>query len=72
MYKRQLYYWVDDENDGLNFKELSENATFYINKDNNLVIVFDEGEVAPMYMGVCEFVIPSDVTSEIALPGYLG
>lgn len=67
-----LYYWVDDENDGLNFKELSENATFYINKDNNLVIVFDEGEVAPMYMGVCEFVIPSDVTNEIALPGYLG
>lgn len=67
-----LCYWVDDENDGLNFKELSENATFYINKDNNLVIVFDEGEVAPMYMGVCEFVIPSDVTSEIALPGYLG
>lgn len=67
-----LHYWVDDEIDGLNFKELSENATFYINKDNNLVIVFDEGEVAPMYMGVCEFVIPSDVTSEIARPGYLG
>lgn len=67
-----LHYWVDDEIDGLNFKELSENATFYINKDNNLVIVFDEGEVAPMYMGICEFVIPSDVTSEIALPGYLG
>lgn len=67
-----LSYWVDNEMDGLNFKELSENATFYINKDNNLVIVFDEGEVAPMYMGVCEFTIPSEVTADIAQPGYLG
>lgn len=66
-----LYYWVDSENDGLNFQELSEDATFYINKDGNLVIVFNEGDVAPMYMDVCEFVIPSEVTSEIALPGYL-
>lgn len=65
-------YWVDDEMDGLNFNELSENATFYINKDGNLVIVFDEGEVGPMSMGICEFTIPSNVTKGIALPGYLG
>ena len=67
-----VYYWLDDEVEDWNFKQLSEDATFYINKDGNLVIVFNEGDVAPMYMGVCEFVIPSDVTSEIALPGYLG
>ena len=67
-----VYYWLDDEVEDWNFKQLSENATFYINKNGNLVIVFNEGDVAPMYMGVCEFVIPSDVTSEIALPGYLG
>ena len=67
-----VYYWLEDEVDAWNFKELSKDATFYVNKDGQLVIVFDEGDVAPMYMGVCEFTIPSDVTKDIAKPGYLG
>ena len=67
-----VYYWLEDEVDAWNFKELSKDATFFVNKDGQLVIVFDEGDVAPMYMGVCEFTIPSDVTKDIAKPGYLG
>ena len=67
-----VYYWLDDEVDAWNFKELSPDATFYVNEDGQLVIVFNEGDVAPMYMGVCEFTIPTDVTKDIAKPGYLG
>ena len=54
-----------------NFKELSKDATFYVNENGQLVIVFNEGEVAPMYMGVCEFTIPSDVTEDIVKSDYL-
>ena len=67
-----VYYWLDDEVEEWNFKELSPDATFYVNDAGELVIVFNEGDVAPMYMGVCEFTIPADVTKDIARPGYLG
>lgn len=67
-----VYYWLDDEVEAWNFKELSPDATFYVNDTGELVIVFNEGDVAPMYMGVCEFTIPADVTKDIARPGYLG
>lgn len=42
------------------FKEISENQNFYINADNQLVIAFNEYEVAPGYMGTVEFIIPTD------------
>ena len=34
---------------------------FYINDENQLVIVFDEYEVAPGSMGTPEFVIPTEL-----------
>ena len=43
------------------FKKISENQNFYINADHKLVISFNEYEVAPGYMGVTEFVIPTEV-----------
>lgn len=67
-----VQYWLDDEVDAWNFKELSPDATFYVNDKGELVIVFNEGDVGPMSMGVCEFTIPSSVTQSIAKPGYLG
>lgn len=51
-------YWLDDEDiPDANFKEITEDTAFYINEDGKLVICFNEGEVAPMYMGAVEFVI---------------
>lgn len=58
-------YWLEDEIEEWNFKSITEETSFYINEAGNVVICFNEGEVAPMYMGVVEFEIPSQVISEI-------
>ena len=51
-------YWLDDKDlPEINFKEITDDTAFYINKDGKLVICFNEGDVAPMYMGAVEFVI---------------
>lgn len=64
-------YWLNGEVEEMNFTALSPDATFYVNADGQLVIVFDEGDVAPMSMGVTEFTIPAEVTDPIANPEYL-
>ncbi len=64
------YYWLHEEVDEMNFTSLAPDADFYVNGQGQLVIVFDEGDVAPMYMGVVEFVIPTAEISQIASPGY--
>ncbi len=58
-------YWLDQEVEEWNFKAISEDQTFYINENGNLVISFNEGDVAPMYMGVVEFEIPNDLIADI-------
>ncbi|MBE5876179.1 MAG: DUF3298 domain-containing protein [Lachnospiraceae bacterium] len=58
-------YWIDDELQELNFETITEESSFYLNKDKQLVIAFNEGEVAPMSMGVVEFVIPDEVIEHI-------
>lgn len=60
-----VYYWLDDEIEGLNFKAISEETSFYINEKDNVVISFDQGEVAAMYLGVVEFEIPAEVLVDI-------
>lgn len=60
-----VYYWLHDEIEELNFKEITEETSFYLNTQGNVVIGFDEGEVAPMYMGTVEFEIPAEVLSGI-------
>ncbi len=64
-------YWLDDEVDEWNFKEISEDVDFYINESGKLVIIFDEYEVAPGYMGVVSFEIPTEVVQPIVKEGYL-
>lgn len=66
-----VHYWLHDEIEAMNFKELSPDVAFYVNAEGELVIVFNEGDVAPMYMGVVEFAIPAEVTAAIAQPGLL-
>lgn len=60
-----IYYWLEDEIDELNFKTISEKTSFYINEKNNVVICFNQGEVAAMYMGGVEFEIPAEVLNDI-------
>lgn len=51
-------YWLDDKDlPEMNFTEITEDTAFYINEDGKLVICFNEGDVAPMYMGAVQFVI---------------
>ena len=47
------------------FKKIAENQDFYINSNNDLVICFDEYEVAPGYMGPVEFVIPKEIVNSL-------
>ncbi|NMS90119.1 anti-sigma-V factor rsiV [Clostridioides difficile] len=56
-------YFIDQEKDlsAEDFKTINKYQDFYINKDGNLIISFDEYEVAPGYMGAVEFVIPYEV-----------
>lgn len=61
----KVYYWLEDEIEELNFKAITEETSFYLNEKDNVVICFDEGEVAPMYMGAVEFEIPGEVLSGI-------
>lgn len=58
-------YWLDDEMEEWNFKAITDETSFYLNEKDNVVISFNEGEVAPMYMGVVEFEIPATVLSNI-------
>lgn len=65
-------YWVDSiDMPELNFQQIREDATFYVNETGRLVIVFDEYEVAPGYMGYQEFEIPTEVVEDIVKEGYL-
>lgn len=60
-----VYYWLDDETEEWNFKSVTDETSFYINENGNVVIGFNEGDVAPMYMGAVEFEIPGDVLNDI-------
>lgn len=59
-------YWLDDaEVEEWNFKQITDDTAFYLNEKGNIVISFDEGDVAPMYMGVVTFEILKDVVKDI-------
>lgn len=61
----KVYYWLNDDIEELNFKAITDETSFYVNANGNIVIGFNEGEAAPMYMGAVEFEIPADVLSSI-------
>ncbi|WP_218012459.1 DUF3298 and DUF4163 domain-containing protein [Bacillus sp. AFS041924] len=61
-------YWIPEANLDYSidpFTSMKEDQNFYINKDHKLVISFDKYEIAPGYMGVVEFTIPTDILSNI-------
>jgi len=47
------------------FKAITAKQQFYISDKGKLVISFDKYEVAPGYMGVVEFEIPTEVLQNI-------
>lgn len=56
-------FYLDGDNA---FTEIKEDADFYIDSFDRIVIVFDEYEVAPGHMGCPEFYIKKQVWEEIA------
>ena len=58
-------YWLDQEIEEWNFKTITDETAFYLNESGNVVICFNEGDVAPMYMGAVEFEIPAEVLEDI-------
>lgn len=59
------YYWLEDEIEEWNFKQITDETSFYLNETGNIVICFNEGDVAPMYMGCVEFVISEEAVADI-------
>lgn len=67
-----LVYWIE-EDQMTSFTSISPDQNFYINEAHQLVIAFDKYEVAPGYMGLQEFVIPTEtISSQLIDPTYLG
>ena len=61
-------FWVTGTGEELltePFVNIARDQNFYINNNRKLVISFDKYEVAPGYMGVVEFVIPTEVISKM-------
>ncbi len=61
-------YWVEGIGEEIPFEafeKISAEQNFYINPEHKLVISFDKYEVAPGYMGVIEFEIPTAILSGV-------
>ena len=62
----EVKYFLDDEDmPEFNFQGITEQTNFYFNENGELVIAFDEYEVAPGYMGAPEFVIPQEIVEAL-------
>ncbi len=61
-----IIYWLDDPDfPEWNFTSITEDTQFYLNENGTVIISFNEGDVAPMYMGVCTFEIPDEILKDI-------
>lgn len=60
-----VYYWLEDEVEEWNFNSITDETLFYMDEKGSVVISFNEGDVAPMYMGVVEFEIEDSVIKDI-------
>lgn len=58
-------YWLDSDMPEWDFKEITDETGFYLDADGNLVISFNEGDVAPMSMGCVSFTIEPDAIADI-------
>ncbi len=59
-------YWIDSEDEIIeDFETIKEDQNFYLNEEGQIVICFDEYEVAPGYMGLVEFAVDEDSVADI-------
>ena len=58
-------YWMTKQDTVDPFKKIQPDQSFYINSKGKLVISFNEYDVAPGYMGVVEFTIPTSVLKDV-------
>lgn len=66
-----ISYFYESDMPDVDFTEISEGENFYISEDGTLTLVFDKYEVAPGYMGIVEFQIPTEVIADIVKDGYV-
>ena len=66
-----LTHFLDDGENEWDFEQIADDANFYINDKGELTFVFDKYEVAPGYMGIVEFSVPTNALSDIVKDGYL-
>ena len=64
-------YWLNSDIPDENFTSISDDVNFYVNESGKLNIVFDEYQVAPGYMGVVTFEIPTEILKPIVKEGFL-
>ncbi|ATP40461.1 anti-sigma factor [Solibacillus sp. R5-41] len=57
-------YWLV-ETDSMGFEEITKEQNFFITEQGKLVIAFDKYEVAPGYMGLVKFEIPTELIQEM-------
>lgn len=59
-------YWIDqDDMPDLNWQGLTAEQNFYFDAAGNLVVAFDEYEIAPGYMGAQEFTVEKAVYEDL-------
>lgn len=61
-----VVYFLDSDIPGDDFAGLTGDESYYFDQNGELVVTFDEYEVAPGYMGAVKFVIPKSVTGDLA------
>ena len=61
-----VIYYLDSDMPEQDFKGLTGEESFYFSQNGELVVAFDEYQVAPGYMGAEEFTIPTEVTGNLA------
>lgn len=62
------FYWIagiEQKGNMKLFEKISKEQSFYINAEGKLIISFDKYEVAPGYMGIVQFAIPTNILSDI-------
>ena len=62
----EISYFLDDSF-AADFEGIKSDQNFYITSNHKLVISFDKYEVAPGYMGVVTFEIPSDILDDLLI-----
>ncbi len=65
-----LVYWTEDSDMGQDYIDLKPEHNYYFDDAGNLVIPFDEYEIAPGYMGCPEFTVQRSVFESLLNDAY--